>query len=493
MALVEAGADLEAAQVLSAIPPDERTLQDYRYLATLAAEARDTARALELFGDGLNAASTAEDSARTLRAMGYLSLTRDDPAAVRFLTRSLALEPDPAVRTDLARAHLRLGRPDAALQALDTVPGDLAPDRRLARLDLLAEIHAERGDTAAVIDVLAAAAELEPTAYRFNRLGFFYELVDRYRPAATAFERAYADHPSAVQAAQVAYAYRRLGEDSRATEWFRRSIDAAREGRGDTVDLDALRREVAVLTDRLTATLYSSFRGEGAATTPSGAVVQAGIGSQGGFQLLYRPLLGRTSWGRDIDVFGRLFWGYSDGLGVDPDSWQGHLGIRYRPPFLTGSAIGVERWVGLGSAGLDAWAARIQLSELLGRPYPEADDGPGAYASLYGDGAWLMDRASYLAFAEARAGLAIPLGARWALLPHGAASVYHQSLDGLDRSYVEGGPGLGVRLRVPRDGRYTRSFWTLELLTQYRWGRITGAGVPGEGYDELVLTLVLQL
>lgn len=490
VALVEAGAGSEAVAVLESIPEDQRSHQDLRYLATLAREAGDTTRAIGYYRQAASTAPTAADSAAMLRSIGYLQLGRSDSAAAEVLGRAVELEEDPAARLAVARLRLRLGETDGALTALELAPAGWSDERRLARLDVLAEIHAERGDTAAIIAVLEHAAELEPSAYRLNRLGFLYEFVGRYESAAGAFAAAYEVRPSAQQAAQVAYAYRRAGDDAEATTWFERAIDRARDGPPDTaVDLDAMRREVALLTDRLSAGVYISLRSQDGVAPVAGGVTQAGIGSQGGLQLMARPLLQHTSWGDDLDVFGRLFWSFGDGVRIDADSFQGQLGVRYRPPFLPGSALGLERWVALGSLGLDAWAGRLQLSRLLGRPYPDAGSGAAVYASLYGDASHLFGGANgYVLFGEARPGVAVPLNGRIALLPHATLSGYRQSVDGADRSYVEGGPGLGLRLRVPVDRRYTQSHWSAQVMAQYRWGRIIG----GDGYDELVLTFVLQ-
>ena len=497
VALVEAGDRAAARELLRSIPEDQRAHQDYRYLAVLAAEAGDTTAAVASYERAAATAPTAADSAAMLRSAGYLELGRSDSAAVESLARSLDVQEDAAARLAVARLRLRLDQPEPALAVLQEAPVDgWQTDQRLARLDLLAEVHAERRDTAAILDALEQAAELEPSAYRLNRLGFLYEFVDRYEDAAVAFAAAYEARPSAQQAAQVAYAYRRVGADSAAATWFRRSIDRARDGPPDTaVDLDALRREVALLTDRLSAGVYISLRGEGGVVPVAGGVTQAGIGSQGGLELQYRPFLQRTSWGRNVDVFGRLFWSFGDGISIDSDSFQGQLGARYRPPFLPGSALGVERWIALGPAGLDTWATRLQLSRVLGRSYPAVGEGASAYASLYGDAAYLFGGADgYVLYGQAQPGVAIPLTGTASLLPHGMLAGYHQRVDGAESSYIEGGPGLGVRLRFPVEDRYTRSYWSLQLMAQYRWGRIFGAPTSvDERYDELVLTFVLQL
>ncbi|MDX1674261.1 MAG: tetratricopeptide repeat protein [Longimicrobiales bacterium] len=497
VALVEAGDRAAARELIRSIPEEQRIHQDFRYLAVLAAEAGDTTAAVARYEQAAATAPTAADSAAMLRSAGYLELGRSDSAAVEALSRALEVQEDAAARLAVARLRLRLGQAEDALDVLQEAPvADWERDQHLARLDLLAEVHAEQQDTAAILDVLERAAELEPSAYRFNRLGFLYEFVDRYDDAATAFAAAYEVRRSAQQAAQVAYAYRRVGADSAAAAWFRRSIDRAREGPADTaVDLDALRREVAVLTDRLSAGAYISLRGEGGVVPVAGGVTQAGIGSQGGLELRYRPFLQRTSWGRDVDVFGRLFWSFGDGVRIDSDSFQGHLGARYRPPFLPGSALGLERWIALGPAGLDTWATRLQLSRLLGQPYPTVDEGASLYASLYGDAAYLFGGADgYVLYAQARPGAAVPLTGIATLLPHATVAGYHQRVDGAESSYVEGGPGLGVRLRFPVEDRYTKSYWSLQLMAQYRWGRVFGAPTSAEErYDELVLTFVLEL
>ena len=300
-----------------------------------------------------------------------------------------------------------------------------------------------------------------------------------------------------MQAARVAYAYRRADDDLAATIWFRRSIDAA-AAQDDTtaVDLDAARREFALLTDRLAFAAYISYRGEGAAAVPlpGGGVGQAGVASQGGLEVRVLPLVQVTPWGRDVDVFGRLFWGFEDGLSIDPDSYQGQLGIRYRPRFLPGTALGVERWIGVGSAARDLWATRLQASRWLGRPYPEPGAGLAPFASLYGDAAYLFDDpGTYTLYGEARPGVVIPVAPSVALLPHWTLSAYRQDPGGTGQSYVEAGPGVGLRLRFAREGEYTKDFWSVQLMGQYRWGVFPEAwDAGGENYDELVLTLILR-
>lgn len=498
VALFEAGSYAEAEEALRSIPPQERTGQDLRYLAALAREAGDTVRAIGLYERALDSASTPRDSAFVYRSIGYMQLGRNDTAAVTALDRALEIQPDAGARLDLARAQLRLGRPDAALRSLEAVSAEPGSGHALQGLDLTAEIQAERGDSAAVAEALEAAAEQEPTTDRLNRLGFYYEATGDYGAAASAFERAYDTAPSALQATRVAYMYRRTGDEIRAALWFRRSIDAAAAGEDTAaVDLDAVRQEVALLTDRLALAAYVSYRGdrETAGPLPGGGVAQAGVASQGGLEVRVMPLVQVTPWGREVDVFGRLFWGFEDGLRVDSDSYQGQLGVRYRPRFVSGTALGVERWIGLGSAARDLWALRLQASRLVGRPYPEPDAGASVFVSLYGDVAHLFDDAgTYTLYGEARPGVAIPLSPSVALLPHGTFSAYRQDPGGPGQSYIEGGPGVGLRLRFAREGRYTKDFWSLQLMGQYRWGVFPDFwDAGGDSYDELVLTLVLRL
>ncbi len=510
VALYEAGRHDAAASVLATIPPDERTPRDLGYLAAAARERGDTDRAVTFYRSALDGAATPADSAAILASVGYLLLQRDDSAAVAAMGASLRLRSDPALRLDMARAQMRLGQPDDALTTLqsgaptaptaqpsaataDTVPAT----RTLERLDLLTEVQLARGDTAAALEAVRTAAEMEPTARRLNRLAYLYERTGDEPAAAETFRRAYEAEPSALQAARVGYAYRRIGAEVKAATWFRRSIDTARSTpteRAD-VDLDAIRQEEALLTDRVVVAAYASVRQNGGATgLPPAGVGQATVASQGGVEVRVLPLVQRVPWGREVDVLARLFWAFDDGVQIDPDSYQGQLGIRYRPRRVPGVALGLERWIGIGSAARDVWATRLQYSHILGRPYPEADAGPAPFAAFYGDAAYLFDHAgTYTFYAEARPGLAVPLGHHTDLIPHVVASAYRQSPGGIRQSRIEAGPGLGLRLRLPREDTYTRDFWSLELMAQYRWGLFPKSWNAGGGsYRGMVFTLAVQ-
>lgn len=505
VALYEAGEHAVAADVLATIPPDRRTLQDLRYLAAAAQEAGQIDEAVTFNRSALDEVATPADSAAILRAIGYLQLQRDDSAAVAAMGEALRLRPDPALRLDMARAQLRLGRPDDALATLQggaaavqgAEPGATADTARaLERFDLLTEVQLARGDTVGALQALESAVQVGPTANRLNRMAYLHQQTGDDRAAAEEFRRAYEVEPSALQAARVAYAYRRIGAEVKAATWFRQSIGAATSASADTVgvDLDAMRQEEALLTDRFAFAAYASVReGGGVPVLPPAGVGQLGVASQGGVEVRALPLVQRVSWGREVDVLARLFWAFDDGVRIDPDSYQGQLGIRYRPRRLPGVALGLERWIKIGDAARDVWATRLQYSLLLGQPYPEADAGPATFAALYGDAAYLFDRAgTYTFYAEARPGVAVPLGRHTALLPHGIVSAYHQSPGGIGQSHIEAGPGLGLRLRLPRQGEYTRDFWSLELMTQYRWGAFPEFWNAGGGsYDGLVFTLVV--
>ncbi|MEJ2218734.1 MAG: hypothetical protein P8099_19270 [Gemmatimonadota bacterium] len=381
--------------------------------------------------------------------------------------------------------------------AADTALGADTAARTLERLDLLTEVQLARGDTAAALKALGAAAQVGPTAQRLNRLAYLHQRRGDDRAAAEEFRRAYEVAPSAQQAARVAYAYRRSGAEVKAARWFRRSVDAAMSAPADavSVDLDAIRQEEALLTDRFSVAAYASVRQHGGVSgLPPAGVGQVAVASQGGVEVRVLPLVQRVSWGREVDVLARLFWAFDDGgVRIDPASYQGQLGIRYRPRWLPGTALGLERWIKIGDAARDVWATRLQYSLLLGHPYPGVDAGPSPFAALYGDAAYLFDKAgTYTFYAEARPGVAVPLGRHIALLPHGIVSAYRQSPGAVGQSHIEAGPGLGLRLRLPREGEYTRDFWSLELMTQYRWGTFPKFWNAGGGsYDGLVFTLVV--
>lgn len=386
----------------------------------------------------------------------------------------------------------------AAVLAALVAPVPLAPlaaQDAAARDSLAREGYrlVEEGRPAEAAERFEAAVAVDSTADLLYALAYARLQAERPADAVAAFEAAHRRRPAeGGTIADVAWAHLRAGNEPEAAAWLRRAIDDHRARGAPAEELERLRRTYGHVTRRVGGGAYLSWRDDGAATVPGG-VAGGTLPSQAGLDVSWRPPGVGYDRGRILEGYARLLWGLEPGsLRFDDDSYQGGVGVRYKPLADLNLFVSGERLFSVGAAARDAWMARVQVSDSRGvAPLPGAE--VGHYSTLYGDAAWFSGAGPDAAlFGEVRQGVSVPLGRGLRLAPHVAGYARWEEGDVPGGTYLEGGPGLAVRVELGSP-RYRARVAAFELLVQYRWTDLADPG-PGGGssQDGPVVTGVLR-
>lgn len=328
-----------------------------------------------------------------------------------------------------------------------------------------------------------------PDPYALAKLGFeAYEGGD-YAVAAREFEAALAAKPDLPLVwAQLGYAYRKTHRNDEAAHAFRRALQ-----HGITDHRYGYRREVQTLENRIDATAYVIYRDSALSTAFLSLTGPSVNQSQAGVELAWTPPRIGFRDGALLQVYGRTAWGHDgDGFNVREETFQGGVGVRYRPLRSHNLLFAVERLIAMGDDARDNWMVRSSYSWDKGfdlRP----DDKRWTYATLYLDAA-LIDPSDpdVLLTAEGRYGMSwivggSGLGATWTATPHMVAAVFRQRDDFHTTTLLEAGPGLGVKLYFA-DAPDSAHAGALDLLLQYRF-KVAGDSLGG---SSAVATLVFR-
>lgn len=358
---------------------------------------------------------------------------------------------------------------------------------------------AGRGHRTAALSLAACllfGALAEPadaaSAYDHAAVGFAaYEEAD-FGAAAAAFERALEMNPDlAIVAAQLGYAYRKLGRNGEAARAFRQAL-AAGLGAEDPDTRHHLRREIETVENKLDFGLYHVHR---AAALPDHRLSLTGptlTQSQSGAELSWIPPGIGFRDGRIFRLGGRLLWGY-DGTSLDPrgESVQAGLGFSYKPFATHNLVLAAERLIAIGSEARNDWMLRAGYSWLrgYGADFMRSD---WAYLTFYGEAA-VIDPSDpdLLLAAEARGGWSVRVmgdgdGPALIATPHLVVAASRQQDSFATTELVEAGPGMSFKLHFA-DSPERAHGGSLEVILQYR-AKIAGDSAGGSGF---MLTVVL--
>lgn len=384
----------------------------------------------------------------------------------------------------------------AALAVLVVAAAPAAAQDAAARDSLAREGYrlVEEGRPAEAVERFEAAVAVDTTADLLYALAYARLQAGRPAEAADAFEAAHRRRPAeGGTVADIAWAHLRAGNEPEAAAWLRRAIDDYRARGAPAAELERLRRTYGYVTRRLGAGAYLSWREEGAGTPVAGGTVGGALPSQAGLDVSWRPPGIGYERNRILEAYARLLWGLEPGsLRFDDDSYQGGVGVRYKPLADLNLFVSAERLFSVGAAARDAWMARAQVSDSRGAA-PLPGEGPGHYSILYGDAAWFSGAGPDAAlFAEVRQGVSVPLGPGLRLAPHLAGYARWEDGEVPRSTYWEGGPGVSFRAELGSP-RYRPHVAVFELLLQYRWTELSTPPPGGDdSSDGLVVTGVLR-
>lgn len=472
----------------------------------------------------------------TLTLLGYLHEETGRPdQAVQWYERALEVDDVPEIRYRLARSCFALGDPQRADEMLRTVgTADLPAEEHLPALMLAAGVAQSLGrlDEAeeAYRRALALAQSLaresghgdERVAEVWFALGQILRQREERAAAAAAFAQASSLHgapavlmaegyellalgrledaqPLLAQAAllepdllpvhqDLGYVAMQLGDNDLAVSRFKDAIDNAPlrpvddedQARALAEDVRRMRGEVRALTNALDLDFWLTYTsGKTGILEPgrSAGLAAAGrdaIRASSGIELGWIP----PDWGfqdhRILKLVGRLAWNLEpDSPNVMDGSWEGALGLRYKPLKDYNFNLGLERLFSLSGRGGDNWVARFMLSLADGVDDVPAFEALWNYSFLFGEvDAYLEPPSRLAAYVEARQGLSWKLRENLILSPFLVADARWRTRSRAgDVSFYEGGLGLSARYLYDED-KYTLPRKSVELLLTYKLGRI---------------------
>ncbi len=458
-------------------------------------------------------------------------------AAVAWKARlDMAYDAEVALRYGTTLA--RLERDEEALAVLEAIAaGSLIPAGQANRLDVLGSIAGHRDQRDEAITHFEQAYQIAPTPERAYRLALALRDEDQLEAARAWFDRAVVAAPSvtryreaqgytllaleewerAIAAFESVVAddrdylalYEDLGylhlaqaENERAIEWFRQSIDnrpfhPIATGRGEArldEQIERLRIEIAKVSDRLDATVYLQARGDDLPSSAASATAGGALPSQGGVEIAFQPPGIGFRNERVFQFFGRVLTDIRP-ASLDPvePSYQGGVGVRYKPLRSQNVLLSFERLFEIGAQSQNNWLARALYSWDRGVA-PRPGQRRWSSSFVFFDAAYLLDSPRYWAvFAEVRQGIALPLGSRILATPHLLVSGRYQEPGGGNSSYFETGAGVSIRFALAR-GNPTLGAAAVQIFLQYRRGRFFGAdrALTDRTFDGVVTTAVME-
>ena len=245
------------------------------------------------------------------------------------------------------------------------------------------------------------------------------------------------------------------------------------------------------ITNRYDFTTYLSFQ----TAKPSQSVAPAAVGggaipSQGGVEFAYQPPELGFRDERIFQVFTRVLWTIQPGsMRFNPDSFQGGVGLRYKPLQTQNLYLWGERLFKIGDKALDDWLLRLLYSWNYGY-----DLQPGKswwnYTFLYGDLAYFTkDPGTWAAYGEFRQGVTFNFHDNVLLTPHLVVDARSQDPHPTNSSYLEAGAGVSLKFLF-LETRYEVHRASFEILAYYKHGNFLNRTfrITGDKYDGFFLT-----
>lgn len=480
---------------------------------------------------------TPEERRDALSTLGYVYADEEEYAqAARAWSQSLALKPDPAVALALARIQRLLGQYRESLATLEGIdPGKLPPALQARRLDEMGADYQAEKQPAKALEALSQANEMESTPARDYRIGRLYQEEGKSSEALPYLQRAATQDPQTnqyqvalgyahlkeknyLQAARLfeevlrrdpdylklyedlGYAYLHGCENDQAVSWFKRAIDnqalypvsSPEETEQLRRDMYRFRKEVSKLTNRYDFTFYLAYQTAkpSQSVAPGGVFGGGAVPSQGGVEFAYTPPKIGFRDERIFQVFTRVLWNIKPGsMRFDEDSFQGGVGLRYKPLKTQNFYFWGERLFKMGKNALDDWLLRLLYSWDYGY-----DLKPGRrrwnYTFLYGDLAYFTKApGTWAYYAEIRQGVTFNRNDRFLITPHLVVDARFQDPLAFNSSYLEGGVGVSLKYLF-WETRYEVHRASFEVLAYYKHGNFLERQlrVSGDKYDGFFIT-----
>ena len=482
-------------------------------------------------------ALTSAQRREALDSLGYLFAEEKRYAqAARAWAQAQAIEADPVTSLNLAKMQRHLGQFVEALATLDGIkPAELPSDLQVQRLDEIASNLEEQNEPAKALEALTQANQLKQTPNRDYRIGLIYQKEKKLQEAIPYLEKAttaepdnnhfnvalgYAymqekNYPETVRLFEgviqrdpdylklypdLAYSNMHLVNNDQAVDWFKRAIDnqplypvsTPAEAEKLREEIYKYRKEVSKITNRYDFTAYLSYTTTkaGQSVAPGGVLGGGALPSQGGVEFAYQPPVIGFRDERIFQAFVRVLWNIKPtSLRFDEDSFQGGVGLRYKPLKTQNLFLWGERLFKLGNNALDTWLLRMLYSWNYGY-----DLKPGKpwwdYTYVYGDAAYFTNApGTWAYYAEFRQGVTFNFNDKFLLTPHLVIDARYQDPLNLNSSYLEEGVGVSLKFLF-LETRYEIHRASFEILAYYKHGNFLERQfkVSGDKYDGFFLT-----
>ena len=358
---------------------------------TLSADAAQTpARST----GGTNGAFSNLEKLRLTLALARSYRLTEQPQQALDMLAPLSAGPWPSAaveaeyRDELAHDEEALGRPSEARAELErAVALDPTAERRF-RLSQLAERLGDREEARRQLEA-AVAAEPGNTEYK-TALAYTLRNSGDLARAAQLMSGVLAVEPNRYALHEdLGYTYLGLGENDKAIDQFKWTIDnqqqfypseTQQERETTTRTIEGLRRTINAVEPHWTAYGYTNLCLTGHYCERKTRNLESLISTnQGGLELQYQPPeIGYVD-GRIFQGFARTFFSYAPGtISPQGNSFQGGVGIHYKPLRDYNLVLSGERLIKFGANAVNNWEGRVSFSTSTGY---EID--PVASRSLY--------------------------------------------------------------------------------------------------------------
>jgi bacteriophage N4 adsorption protein A len=337
---------------------------------------------------------------------------------------SAALEAE--YHDELARDEEALGRPSEARGELERA---VALDPTAERRFRLSQLAARLGDREEARRQLEAAVAAEPgnmeykaaLAYALRESGDFAGAAQLLSGVLAAEPNRYALHED------LGYTYLGLGENDKAIDQFKWAIDnqqlypneTQEEREATTRMVEGLRRTINAVEPHWTAYGYTNLCLTGHYCERRTRNLESLLSTnQGGVELQYQPPNIGFVDSRIFQVFARTFFSYAPGtISPQGNSFQGGVGIHYKPLRDYNLVLSGERLIKFGADSVNNWEGRVSFSTSAGYEIdPVAAQ--SWYSLLYVDlAATAQSPHQILTYADGRGGVNFKLADRMVISP----------------------------------------------------------------------------
>lgn|GEM_PF-1780055 len=346
--------------------------------------------------------------------------------------------------------------------------------------------------------VLAFDQEGDPPALRLGRLGTEFVAERECYPADGMYQVAFNESTNVHYLIARADCYAATGETELALEgfeWAEESDTATRPSeRSYIARLLARLRGTTVTDGDATETSSSASSGTENETPPNGyALVSALFRTNDvlpspnalvdfnephvAAELGWHPFSRSGVLADDVTLFARAAASLeTNGAKIDQDTIQGGVGLRLEPFSFADLTVRAEWLFPIGDDTYEGWMVSGEYNWGTGQEW-QSTEYPWIFANTNLRASWLPDEPEYVsASGETILGIAVPLGERVAVIPHGVATLRYNEDESIYNALGEAGAGLTFRAWF-NDGRPRG---TMDWTVQYRWLVLEDTVLPPE-------------